>query len=155
MHKSFDQFLCEEIETDFGPVEVQYAVYRNSAEAILEVTLIDWEGKGECATTEVQIFGTVSARNNKVTDYGARSLLFYKKSEEAIHIGYGDAIPLPLSRKVVVLPLGSILMVDFCIWHRSSKLSVDGILVEESVVFDSSLAGEEIKLFAEIVVKLK
>jgi hypothetical protein len=141
-YTSFGQFMCKEFETNFGPVEIKYAVYQNSAEAILEATLIDWEGKGECATTEVQIFGTVSAWNSKVTDYGARSLLFYKKSEEAVRIGCGEAILLPLSRKVVVLPLGSTLMVDFCVWHRCSKLSMDGVLVEDTVPFDSSLAGE-------------
>lgn len=146
MHTSFDQLMCKEFITDFGPVEVQYAVYRNGAEAILEVTLIDWEGKGECAATEVQIFGTVSAWNNKVTNCGPQSLLFYKKSEEALRVGYGDVIPLPLSRKATGLPLGSTLMVDLCIWHHSSNLSTEGVLVEATVPFDSSLAGEEEKI---------
>ncbi|XP_078180034.1 uncharacterized protein LOC144574067 isoform X1 [Carex rostrata] len=146
MHTSFDQLMCKEFITDFGPVEVQYAVYRNGAEAILEVTLIDWEGKGECAATEVQIFGTVSAWNNKVTNCGPQSLLFYKKCEEALRVGHGDVIPLPLSRKATVLPLGSTLMVDLCIWHHSSNLSTEGVLVEATVPFDSSLAGEEEKI---------
>ncbi|KAJ4801156.1 rRNA N-glycosidase [Rhynchospora pubera] len=144
-HTSFDQFMCKEVMTDFGPSEVQYAVYKNSAEAILEVALIDWEGKGEFATTKVEIFGIVASRNNKVTDCRARSLLFEKKSEEAICVGFGDTIPLPLSRKVTVLPLGSILMVDLCIWHRSNKFSMD-VLVDETVSFCSSLTGEVEKI---------
>jgi hypothetical protein len=60
------------MKTILGTMEINYAIYKDGAEAHLDVAVIDWEGE------KVEIYGTISVRNSKITDPKARNLLFNK-----------------------------------------------------------------------------
>lgn len=112
----YDQLMFNILHTIFGTLEINYAIYKDGGEACLDVSIIDWEGE------EIEVYGTVSIRNSKVTDAKARGLLYDNNSENAISVrpGKGKQTHLPLVRKVIALPLGSNLIVDVCLLHCGS-----------------------------------
>jgi hypothetical protein len=50
----YDTLIKKTVESNSGPIEVVYAVYKRAAEGVLSVTLKDWEREGENAGIAVQ-----------------------------------------------------------------------------------------------------
>lgn len=107
----YDQLICRRLPSPCGPLEVNYAVYKDSAEAFVFLKLIEFKGEGEGGNTSVKVYGEVQASNTMLSDPRAKSMLFDRKSDESIVIRIGDYIPL--RRPVVVVPFTSQLIVQF------------------------------------------
>ncbi|XP_078180451.1 uncharacterized protein LOC144574370 [Carex rostrata] len=127
----YDQLMFNRLETIFGSLEINYAIYKDGAETRLDVSVIDWEGE------EIEVYGTVGVRNSKVTHPKARSLLLDNNSKGAISVCRGKQTHLPLARQVTVLPLGSILIVDVCLLHCGT------IIAQGTVRFVAKPTGDE------------
>lgn len=107
----YEQLLVHGFKSIFGTMKLNYAIYKDGAEAHLDVTVIDWEGE------QVEVYGTVGVQNSKITDPKAMSLLFDNNIEEAISVCPGVVTHIPLLRQRTVLPLGSVLIVDVYLMH--------------------------------------
>jgi hypothetical protein len=127
----YDQLMSQRLKTILGPMEINYAIYKDGAEAHLDVAVIDWEGE------KVEIYGTICVRNNKITDPKARNLLFDSNSEDALGVRPGKVIHLPLLRQVTVLPLESVLIVDVCLLHSGA------IFAQGTLRFVARATGDE------------
>lgn len=134
-HKcQYDKLLVTKINSGLGPIEVQYAVYREATEAIMDITLnclID-----DDKTTEFR--ATVKAWNTQIT--GAISYIF---EEEDICVNLGKAksagLSLFLPRCAVVVPNKSFLFVHIDIYHGHVMFA------NKTIKFPASLDGEEVQ----------
>lgn len=136
-----DRFICKEVKTMCGPLEVSFAVYNDGVEAQLEVALVNWN-----ALDGVEAFGTVDSGNSNMPGTKARSRLFDKSINEAIHVKPGnDVTSLPLSRSVTVIPRGSTLFVRVSIWRLENSCRHQQPIFQK-LSFDAVLAGTEMKV---------
>lgn len=117
-----------------GSIEVNFAVYEDGIEALLDMMLIN------CSFSSSEVYGTITASNSMLQDPGAKSVVFKKEkfgdldatvgSEEDLDIRVRSTkeIALPLSRPIVSLPFGSTLKLDFDIYSRGGP--IDCLTVE-------------------------
>nr|XP_010942712.2 60 kDa jasmonate-induced protein [Elaeis guineensis] len=125
----YDKPLFRNVDGKNGSVTVNYAVLSDAAEAAVEVTLIDGDGKNPA-----HVYGRLSSRNGK-----GESELFRKRSSERIDVRPGQLIPL--SRSVVAVPSNSSLVVEADLYdHRSDASSGDEI-AKGTAEFPSKLQG--------------
>jgi hypothetical protein len=134
-----DIFMGDWLETVNGFIIVKFAVYRNGLEARLEVTISDLELVGMPGVKmPLEVYGTVRTSNTAVPHSEANSYLFdHIGSDNCVILAlapYAKAeIPLPLSRRVTVIPRESMLIVDVNLSLRCA--SGDISIANESVSF--------------------
>ncbi|KAJ1704083.1 hypothetical protein LUZ63_003862 [Rhynchospora breviuscula] len=135
-----DQFICRTIQClVFQNLEVNFAVYSDAVEAHLNFCFVDIESGEEDAS--IQVHGTVSASNTVLSNPKAKSLLFHKLSDEFVRLKLGKSIPLPLSRRMIVLPRESSLLVHVCM-EVGIKFG-DVSVIEDTVKFHPSSNSAE------------
>ncbi|KAI3409142.1 DYW_deaminase domain-containing protein [Psidium guajava] len=96
-----DRLLEKKFNGQTGSAIVNYAVFDDAAEAIVEVMLLNGDGNDPA-----HVYGQITARNTNFTN---ESTLFRKTVDEKRRVSPGEHIPL--SRSVVAVPLSSSLMV--------------------------------------------
>jgi hypothetical protein len=134
-----DIFMGNCLETVNGFIVVKFAVYRDGLEAQLEVTISDLELVGmHGVKMPLEVYGTVRTSNTAVLHSEATSYLFdHIGSDNCVILAlapYAKAeIPLPLSRRVTVIPRESTLIVDVNLSLRC--VSGDISIANESVSF--------------------
>jgi hypothetical protein len=134
-----DIFMGNCLETVNGFIVVKFAVYRDGLEAQLEVTISDLELVGmHGVKMPLEVYGTVRTSNTAVPLSEANSYLFdHIGSDNCVILAlapYAKAeIPLPLSRRVTVIPRESTLIVDVNLSLRC--VSGDISIANESVSF--------------------
>ncbi|XP_078167660.1 uncharacterized protein LOC144562331 isoform X3 [Carex rostrata] len=118
----YDTFLSKRIQSRFGPIEVEFAVYGDGVEARVEVSLTG------CQFASAVVYGCITVENSKLGER-ARSVLFTRDKTEGIRLDvspYKDNImKLPLSRSTTVHPFGSYVTITVNIWQSSIMGSQD------------------------------
>jgi hypothetical protein len=136
-----DIFMGDWSETVNGFIIVKFAVYQDGLEAQLEVTISDLELVGMPGVKmPLEVYGTVRTSNTAVPHSEAKSYLFdHIGNDNCVILAlapYAKAeIPLPLSRRVTVIPRESTLIVDVNLSLRCD--SGDISIANESVSFHS------------------
>jgi hypothetical protein len=135
----FDEVLRLPMDSEFGPLEVTFAIYCPGAEASLHVSLVNHEKKNLTG-----VYGHMKVKNDRVHDPRGVSWLFKKaKREEDVCVSGGlieDYLALPLLKHAVVVPLNSKMIVDVRICYG------DMVFVSGELSFDSMLTGKESKV---------
>ncbi|KAK1394135.1 hypothetical protein POM88_013191 [Heracleum sosnowskyi] len=100
-------------------------VYRNAVEAHVEVKITDVE-------SDFDLYGVITARTSAITETPYSSILFFKGEDEKMSVKRGDGeIDIDLSRRIVGVPLGSQLILQFCLFSDDNN-----VLVRERVSID-------------------
>jgi hypothetical protein len=134
-----DIFMGDWLETVNGFIVVKFAVYRDGLEAHLEVTISDLQlVEMPGVKMPLEIYGTVRTSNTAVPHFEAKSYLFDRiGSDNCVILALAPSakaeIPLPLSRRVTVIPRESTLIVDVNLSLRCA--SGDISIANESVSF--------------------
>ncbi|KAF3339690.1 hypothetical protein FCM35_KLT15461 [Carex littledalei] len=110
---------CRQVMTQAGPVEIIYAIFYDAVEALVDITLSNWRvGQVE---EPIKLYGKVTAKNSMIQSSRAESVLFQRDMDQAVcvhpSICMGDIIPLPLSRRRVVLPRRAAIQIYIDIWQ--------------------------------------
>ncbi|XP_078167330.1 uncharacterized protein LOC144562069 [Carex rostrata] len=123
----YDTFLSKRIQSRFGPIEVEFAVYGDGMEAHAEVSLTD------CQFTSAVVYGCITVENSKLGER-ARSVLFNRDKTEGIRLDvspYKDnTMKIPLSRSTTVHPFGSDVTITVNIWQSSIMGSQDQLIAK-------------------------
>ncbi|KAK1394137.1 hypothetical protein POM88_013193 [Heracleum sosnowskyi] len=89
-----------------------YAFFENAVEAHVEVKITGVE-------SDFDLYGVITARTSAITETPYSSILFFKDEEEKMSVKRGDGeIDIDLSRRIVGVPLGSQLILQFY-WESS------------------------------------
>ncbi|XP_078173609.1 uncharacterized protein LOC144567356 [Carex rostrata] len=135
----YDTFYSKRLETQFGLIEVNYAVYLYSVEARVDVTLTD------CQFSTTIVYGCITAQNLKFGEKEARSYLFNSDKTEGIRIDVspdkGKVAKLPLSRSITVHPIDSVVTIIVNIWQSGIVGTQDQPIAKNVIFSFKSLSG--------------
>ncbi|KAJ4798546.1 rRNA N-glycosidase [Rhynchospora pubera] len=138
----YDKLLSEQVQSQFGLIEVNFAVYRHGAEARVDVTLSD------CQFLSTLVYGSIIIQNSMLGEEG-RSFLFNNESEcICIDAHHRDKVAqLPLSRSITVHPIGSVVTVYVKLWQRSIVGTPDQPIADGIFNFTACVSGREVTTF--------
>ncbi|KAL6908187.1 hypothetical protein ACP4OV_002357 [Aristida adscensionis] len=117
-----------------GAVELRYAVMADAAAATVEVVLLD------SSESVPDVYGSVATTTSLENGEAVTIKLFDRDNTERASVERGSAVPL--LRKAVAVPLGSVLQVAVGLWDRNLVLA-DEQIASGSVTFQPRLAGED------------
>ncbi|XP_078170423.1 uncharacterized protein LOC144564698 isoform X2 [Carex rostrata] len=141
---AYDTFLSKRIPSRFGPIEVDFAVYKDGVEARVEVSLTG------CQFASAVVYGCITAENSNLGER-ARSFLFNRDKSEGIRLDvspYKDNImKLPLSRSTTVHPIGSFVTITMNLWQSSIMGSQDRLIAKNETFRFTSLSGRDLRTF--------
>ncbi|KAJ4757357.1 rRNA N-glycosidase [Rhynchospora pubera] len=141
--KIFDTLVTRRTPTQFGEIEVNFAVYKYGIEACIDVTLID------CQFSSGTVHGSITAQNSKLGEKGT-SFLFKRDKGDGVSISISDCkdriAQLPLARCKTVHPIDSSLTIYVSIWQSSVTGTQDQPIADEKrLEFTAISGGQEVK----------
>lgn len=136
-----DHFMADFLETKNGFMTVKFAVYSDALEAKLDISIFDLNLlQGPQTRKPLKVYGTVRTSNSAITHSQAKSVLFdHRKCSNSFVLttSTGEAeIPLPLSRRVTVIPRESDLTVDVSLFANCTSQDIS--IANSSVVFHAA-----------------
>ncbi|XP_078151111.1 uncharacterized protein LOC144546446 [Carex rostrata] len=144
MRGGYDMFLSKRIQSRFGPIEVDFAVYEDGVEARAEVSLTG------CQFASAVVYGCITAENSKLGER-ARSFLLNRDKAEGICLdvsNYKDNImKLPLSKSTTVHPIGSDVTITVNIWQSGIMGSQDQPIAENETFKFTYSRAQDVRTF--------
>ncbi|XP_078170429.1 60 kDa jasmonate-induced protein-like [Carex rostrata] len=138
--RMYDMFLSKRIQSRFGPIEVDFAVYKGGVEARVEVSLTG------CQFDSAVVYGCITAENSKLGER-TRSFLFDRNKTEGIRLDvspYKDNVmKLPLSRSKTVHPNDSDVTITVNIWQSSIMGSQDQPIAKNEILTFTCSSGQD------------
>lgn len=116
-----------------GEVYVLYAIFENATQARIEVKFFTDDGYNP------EVYGVVAASTSEIETLEFSSMLFIKKPSDKIKVVHRK--PFPLSRSIVVVPLGSELFLDM---HLVSR---DKVFLEHAFKLQAKKVGIDKETF--------
>lgn len=102
-----------------------YAFFENAVEAHVAVKITG-------VKSDFDFYGVIAARTSAITDIPYSSILFFKDEDEKMSVKSGDdEIDIDLSRRIVGVPLGSLLILQFHLFSNDKN-----VMVREKVAID-------------------